>query len=339
MKEVNHEELNKLIQVVYIKKLPLFIWGTFGIGKSTAVKEFTLKKKIGFIDVRISQLEPSDLRGLPSLKDDKTKWLPPSWLPSEGNGVLFFDEINLAPPAIQSAAYQLILDRQLGEYKLPEGWIIISAGNREQDHAHVFSLAAPLLNRFVHCELRVPDIDDWIKWAFDNDVDSRIVTYLKWKEGVGLFRHDGKYKDKSIPTPRSWEFCSRMIKDVVDLRELHLLVSSAVGEAMATELEAFIKLQKKVNLREILNNPKKVKEIKEISLKYSMLSALVEYYRKNKDKKILEKLCEVSMNLEPEYTTLLLRFAKMTDEKFFKSNIVKFKKFVKFSAEYMKYIV
>ena len=131
-KQVNHNRLEKIIKIAYKTKTPLFIWGATGIGKSQTIRrvaenlakelglEFSDNEiedgKFGFVDVRISQFEPSDLRGLPDIQGEKTKWKPPSWLPRnpKGKGIIFFDELNLAPPSIQASAYQLILDRKIG---------------------------------------------------------------------------------------------------------------------------------------------------------------------------------------------------------------------------------
>ena len=164
---INHKQMERLIKLAYQRKQPIYVWGATGIGKSMTIKRVAkeIAKDMGLnynediskineegnfsvVDIRISQLDPSDLRGLPKIDNGNTKWLPPNWLPRAGKGIIFFDELNLAPPSIQASAYQLILDRRLGEYILPEGWIIISAGNRLEDRANVFELPAPLKNRF-----------------------------------------------------------------------------------------------------------------------------------------------------------------------------------------------
>src|SRR3990167_5748319 len=125
MKAVTHKQLREHIQMAYAKRIPLFVWGTFGIGKSQTIAWVAKELNLQFTDVRISQLDPSDLRGLPITSNGETRWLPPNWLPRDKNskGILCFDELNLAPPSIQASAYQLILDRRLGDYILPDGWV------------------------------------------------------------------------------------------------------------------------------------------------------------------------------------------------------------------------
>lgn len=334
--QVNHNELKEQIKICYETKTPIFIWGTTGIGKSTLLKDTAReiaksegleltengdKNSFGFIDIRISQLEPSDLRGLPSIKDDKTKWLIPNWLPTEkdSKGILFFDELNLSPPSIQATAYQLILDRRLGDYKLPSGWVIISAGNRVEDKCNVFEMSSALSNRFTHSELMIPDKDLWLDWALKNEIDNRIIAFLQFKPSV-LFNFDSKNKDKSFPTPRSWAFCSKLIKEKTDKKILNILVSSAVGEATATEFMAFLRLQNKIDIKEILKNPKQVSKITEIDLKYVLLGTIAEYYRK--DKKLLEKSFELCIYLEPEFAVLLLRFLKGINQNHFSKTII-----------------
>ena len=341
MTKVNHKELKEQIKIAYDTKTPIFIWGTTGIGKSDSVK--AVAKEIakeeglgfsdedvengcfGFIDIRISQLEPSDLRGLPTIDKDRTKWLIPNWLPKNptGKGILFFDEINLSPPSIQATAYQLILDRKLGDYKLPDGWVIVSAGNRVEDKCNVFEMSSALCNRFTHTELNIPDKDAWTNWALDNGIDNRIIAFLQFKPS-SLFQFDSKNKDRAFPTPRSWAFCSRLIQGREDKAMLNILVSSAVGEATATEFCAFLRLQNKIDIKELIKNPKLVANIKEIDLKYILLGTIAEYYRN--DKTLLEKTFELCEYLEPEFAVLLLRFLKGTNQSHFSKTIVNDKK-------------
>jgi len=349
---VNHDELKRLIKRAYNTKTPLFIWGTTGIGKSNSVrdtaKEIATEEKAEFVencnnkdkefglgDIRISQLEPSDLRGLPIQDKDKnsTSWLPPSWLPRnpESKGILFFDELNLSPPSIQATAYQLILDRKIGEYSLPKGWVIVSAGNRIEDGCNVFSMSSALCNRFIHTELGIPDKDEWFNWGVKNDIDSRVIAFLQFKPSA-LFNYDSKTKDKAFPTPRSWEVTSRLIKDVKDSKELMILISSAVGEATATEFLAFLRLQSKINIKEILNKPESVKKITEIDLKYVLLGTIAEYYKK--DNKVLEKSFEICNYLEPEFAILLLRFLKGIKPTNFSKEIIKSDKGKKLLGKY-----
>ncbi|MCK5294173.1 MAG: hypothetical protein KAJ49_05930 [Arcobacteraceae bacterium] len=359
MKTINHKQLVNVIKVGYETKTPLFIWGTIGIGKSTIVKDVAkhLAKKLGckfkegetnggtvfsFIDVRISQLEPSDLRGLPNIdtKTNTTQWVIPNWLPrsEDSKGILFFDELNLAPPSIQASAYQLILDRRLGDYKLPDGWVIISAGNTAEDRANIFDLPSPLANRFAHITLAVPDKEAWVEWALNNGIDTDLIAFIEFKPSY-LYKFDRRNKDKAFPTPRSWEYASRLVKDrKLSLSDKDILVSSAVGEAIATEFIAFQRLQSKINIKDILKNPASVEKITEIDLKYSLLSAIVEEYKK--DKKHLKEILEVCNHLPPEFAILLLRFLNVARYKNqFKRDVIKLTVWKELASKYGKYLI
>ena len=327
MKQVTHGELQQLLKKCYEAKLPLFIWGAPGIGKSTAVKDAAKKiaassgtkfseteienGKFGFVDVRLSQLDSSDLRGIPVIRDDTTKWALPSFLPrnSIGSGILFLDELNLAPPLVQNAAYQLILDRKLGDYRLPDGWLIICAGNRLEDSRSIFEMSAPLANRMAHTELKIPSIEEWTEWALTNGIDSRIVAFLNMNISM-LYAYDSKTKEKTFPTPRSWAFCSKLIKNVSKIDELELLVPSVVGSATGNFV-GFLKLSAKLDVNRILANPKSVEEILEPSLKFILLSLVSDEFRKVP--KNGEKCLAVCKHMQAEFGCLLLRFMKAAD--------------------------
>ncbi len=325
--KVNHEQFKFLIKTAYIKKLPLFTLGATGIGKSEVVrqtaeelaKEFKMKfsegtdyldgSKFHLIDIRISQLDPSDLRGLPHFDNEnkKTRWYSPNWMPTKGKGIIFFDELNLAPPSIQAAAYQLILDRKLGDYELPEGYIIIGAGNKLEDKANVFEMPAPLANRFTHCELAKPTVEKWADWAMDNNIDSRVITYLHFKKSH-IHKFDERNEERAFPTPRSWVYCSKLIEGVNDPKMVELLASTAIGEGIAIEFTNFHKLRNKLDLKHILANPKTFTLPKEIDVKYALISGLSEHYKEHKN--VLDKILLICKRLEPEYGILLLKLCK-----------------------------
>jgi len=355
MRSISHDELKSALKKSYFSRVTAFIWGATGIGKSETVratcqelaKELKLQYteggepeegKFTVIDQRLSQMDPSDLRGLPYVtKDGKTGWAYPSWLPTKGKGILLLDEVNLAPPLVQSSAYQLVLDGKLGDYTLPEGWGIIAAGNRAEDKAYTFELAGPLCNRFVHMELACPPIADWTTWAIENQVDSRIITFLNYKP-QHLFKFDSKLKEKAFPTPRSWaRYCSPLIKDVVDNTELLILMGSAIGEGVATECVAYLKLTKQIDLKDILEHPEKAADIKGIDVRYSLVSALSELVKKD-TKTTLPKVCKVAEHFEAEFAILLLRFIKVNVPKLLEF-IQKDKSVADVYKKYMKYVM
>ncbi len=337
----------------YIKRSkPLFLHGAPGIGKSDTVrhvcKRIANEKKLKFsesiktnkntfnlIDIRISQIDPSDLRGIPFPEGDTTRWLIPSWLPRSGQGVIFFDEINLAPPSIQASCYQLILDRRIGEYELPEGWTILAAGNRAIDMANTFVMAAPLKNRFSHATLMTPSSEDWIKWAIENNISNDVIAFIAFKPSL-LFKFDKSSKSDAFPTPRSWASASHMLEGVKDLQEIGILVSTCVGEGSAHEFESFIKLKKKINLNDLLKNPKKVQDITASDLKFSLVSGLAEKYKG--DNKLMNKILKVVEYMDPEFGVFLLRLMKGYNQGKFTGDIMNSDNWSKLFKKFGKYI-
>lgn len=214
-------------------KLSTMIWGPPGIGKSSIVQQTAGAHKIDCIDVRLSQLAPTDLRGLPVA--DKTnrvsRWYPPEFLPKKGRGVLFLDEINLAPPTMQGMAQQLILDRRVGSYEVPDGWLIWAAGNRKEDRAIVFDMPAPLANRFIHLEVE-PDFESFKSYALHAGMSEQIVAFVAFKPAL-LHKMDAQ--QAAWPSPRSWQMASDLLRAGLDM-------APAVGAATATEFNAFVQL-------------------------------------------------------------------------------------------------
>ena len=190
-------------------KQPCFLWGAPGVGKSQIVRQAAQALSLRVIDVRAVLLDPVDLRGLPAINGDKkAHWCPPAFLPVEGNGVLFLDELNAAPPLVQAACYQLVLDRQLGEYHLPAGWAVIAAGNRDTDRAVTSRMPSALANRFVHLDFEA-DLADWATWALQAGVKTELIAFIRFRPGL-LHDFDPKRNDKAFPTPRAWEFVSKI---------------------------------------------------------------------------------------------------------------------------------
>ena len=207
------------------------------------------------------------------------EWGAPSELPSEefasqyDNIVLFLDEMNSAAPAVQAAAYQLILNRRVGKYKLPDNVIIVAAGNREADKGVTYRMPAPLANRFIHLEMAV-NFDDWFEWAVSNKINTDVVGYLQFAK-QDLYDFDPKSSSRSFATPRSWSFVSELLDDDIDELTTTDLVAGAVGEGLAVKFMAHRKVAAN------MPNPSdsllgKVKELKtdEISAKYSLTVSL-----------------------------------------------------------------
>lgn len=245
--------------------LSVMIWGPPGVGKSSIVASVAKRRGYGFIDVRLSQLAPTDLRGLPVPENGEAKWFPPEFLPRQGSGILFLDEMNMAPPAVQGIAQQLVLDRKVGTYAVPDGWYIWSAGNRKEDRASVFDMPAPLANRFLHVEVK-PDLKSFQLYAAAHDLHPQIVAFVSFRSNL---LHNLDPQSPAWPSPRTWEMASR-------LHRHNLPVEPAVGAGAAAEFRAFLKIYSKLpDLGEILEGKgKKVKFPEEPSQRYAITVGL-----------------------------------------------------------------
>jgi energy-coupling factor transporter ATP-binding protein EcfA2 len=274
------------------KKRPIFLWGPPGIGKSDIVGQITNSlPKSHLIDIRLSLWDPTDIKGMPyySANDNTMKWAPPVELPSEEfaaqfeNIVLFLDEMNSAAPAVQSAAYQLILNRRVGTYKLPDNVLIIAAGNRDADKGVTYRMPAPLANRFVHLELTV-DFSDWFDWAVQNKIHKDVVGFLNFSK-KDLYDFDPKSSSRSFATPRSWSFVSELLDDGLDESTTTDLVAGTVGEGLAVKFMAHRKVASKMpNPSDILDGKVKELKTKEISATYSLTVSLCYELKEASDK-------------------------------------------------------
>lgn len=257
---------------------PVMMWGPPGVGKSQMVAQVAQHYEVPIIDIRLSQMEPSDLRGIPFRVKEKVEWAVPSMLPNAKihgeSGFLFLDEITSAPPSVSAAAYQLILDRRLGDYEVPDGWVIVAAGNRQGDRGVTYSMPAPLANRFSHFEVDT-HLDDWVEWAFSNGIDERIIAFLRFRPEL-LFDFDPAHNPVAFPSPRSWEYAHRALQKFIQHPQLLLgSLQACVGQAAGIELHAFVSnLDQLPDIQAIIRG-EEVTVPKEIDLQYAVASALV----------------------------------------------------------------
>jgi hypothetical protein len=257
---------------------PVMLWGPPGVGKSQLVAQVAEAHDAALVDIRLSQMEPSDLRGIPFKNDAKVEWAIPAMLPDVAvhgaAGILFIDEITAAPPSVSAAAYQLILDRRLGDYRVPEHWAIVAAGNRQGDRGVTYSMPAPLANRFSHYEVDV-NLDDWAAWAYRNDIDERVIGFLRFRPDL-LFDFNPEHNPVAFPSPRSWEFAHRALHKFTG--QPHLLaggLEACVGKAAGVELFAFIQsLENLPDIDAILRGESQ-QSPDEIDLQYAVAAALV----------------------------------------------------------------
>jgi hypothetical protein len=216
---VGPKAAKRAVQKAFKHNRPLFLWGPPGIGKSEIVHQIGKTIDAHVIDIRLSLWDPTDIKGIPYFDStiNKMVWAPPSELPDEQmasqhkNVILFMDEMNSAAPAVQAAAYQLVLNRRVGTYKLPDNVLIVAAGNREADKGVTYRMPAPLANRFIHLEMKV-DFDDWFEWATANRIHKDVAGFLQFSK-KDLYDFDPKSNSRSFATPRSWTFISDLLAD------------------------------------------------------------------------------------------------------------------------------
>lgn len=267
---------------------PVMMWGPPGVGKSQMVAEVAAKHQVPVIDVRLSQMEPSDLRGIPFRTDGHVVWAIPAILPDTerhgGEGILFLDEITSAPPSVSAAAYQLILDRRLGEYQVPDRWAIFAAGNRQGDRGVTYSMPAPLANRFSHFEVEA-HLDDWVGWAYANGMDERLIAFLRFRPEL-LFDFDPSHNPVAFPSPRSWEFAHRALQKFGELPALLTgALQACVGPAAGIELAAFVENLDRLPEIEAIIRGEEVAVPRDTDLQYAVASALVAQAIRARDQK------------------------------------------------------
>ena len=293
LRTVTPNGAKKSIVRAFKKKRPIFLWGPPGIGKSDIIHQIGTSMEALVIDIRLSLWEPTDIKGIPyyAANDNCMMWAPPQELPTAEMAkkhkwiILFLDEMNSAAPAVQAAAYQLILNRKVGQYVLPDNVLIVAAGNRDADKGVTYRMSAPLANRFVHLELRV-DFDDWFAWAVapQNNIHSDVVGYLTFAK-KDLYDFDPKSPSRSFATPRSWSFVSELLEDDDDEQTTTDLVSGAVGEGLAVKFMAHRKVAATMpNPTDILDGKVKEMKTKEISAMYSLTVSLCYELKESSDK-------------------------------------------------------
>lgn len=269
------EGAKELMRYYQKADIPAYVHGAPGLGKSDIMRQLAEEQDIGFIDIRVGTMLPEDLTGIPvpDLEKRVAVWLRAVFWPEEKRdgkrGIIVFDELSDANRNLQSAIYRVILDRQIGDYKLPEGWWPVAAGNRREDRAAAQSLSTALANRFAHIHVRA-DADAWVIWANQHDIDPMLVGFIKFRphllhsmEGADLL---------AFPTPRSWAKASRVFNAPAGLR--FRLLSGIVGEGCAMEVESFFKVVDLPDLADIIKRPMHTMIPDEPASRYALSSLL-----------------------------------------------------------------
>ena len=337
MSEINLSNIpqmnvNKLIDVltksylkiinggVPIKQFPsVMLWGPPGVGKSQAVRqigkeiESNTGKRVNITDVRLLLFNPIDLRGIPTANADKTLavWLRPQIFQMDASedvvNILFLDEISAAPPSVQAAAYQITLDRVVGEHKLPENCIVIAAGNRTTDKSVAFKMPKALSNRLLHIEVE-SSFKSWKEWAIKNGVNEKVVGFLSFRQNY-LINFDSGNNDLAFATPRSWEMVSNILNNIDDsIDRMYPLISGLVGSGTAVELRTWEKVYKDLPSMEDIFNGRMPSAPTQTDALYALTSSMTAYAREHKDdmKRIANSIAYAD-KLPPDFSVVLLK--------------------------------
>lgn len=351
---VNSIQARKALLQAFKVQRPVFLWGPPGIGKSELVEGITEELGGLMIDLRLGQMEPTDIRGIPFYNKEigKMDWAPPIDLPDEETAsqypvvVLFLDELNSAAPSVQAAAYQLILNRRVGKYRLPKNVVMVAAGNRESDKGVTYRMPTPLANRFIHLEMKT-DFAAYQIWAVQNKIHQDVVGYLSFAK-QDLYDFDSKSSSRAFATPRTWTFVSELLQnDDGDDETLTNLVAGTVGEGLAVKFMAHRKFSSRLPQPEdILAGKVHELEIKEVSAMYSLVISMCYELKDAVARKIPDKEFHamadnffgyMMKNFETELVVMGARIALTTYNLPFQPT--KLKNFDQFHQKYGKYIL
>ena len=295
---------------------PIMLWGPPGIGKSTIIREITEEMGIGFIDVRLAQREPVDIRGLPVPRKDGTgvDWMVSSEWPRSGvegvpeRGVILFDELTAADASLQVAAYEFILDRRLGTlYEVPEGWYIVAAGNRTKDSAVARTMSSALANRFCHLELEANQ-KAWVNWAISREIEPSVIAFVRYRPDLLL--NMSSNRERGWPSPRSWERVSTEIGLArgtnLSQKSLDLVIEGLVGAGAALEFNAFRGWTGSMpDVDKMLRGEISPEFPERSDLQYAMVSAIAHYFSTAEDRDVLMNgLFELLMAMPVEWSQM-----------------------------------
>jgi len=284
---------------------PVFLSGSPGVGKSSLARQAADSLGWDFLDIRVSQFDAVDFRGLPVPKDGKTVWLTPDLFPTEGHWVVLLDELPDAPLLVQSALYQLILDGRLGDYRVPATVKFLAAGNRQSDRAAAGRLSSALANRFIHLDVEA-DLESWVAWALDHGIRTEVIAFLRFRPELLNAFDPKRHTERAFPTPRSWEFVSRVLEaDPPEEIEFDCF-RGAVGDGAGGEFAAFCQIYRRLPSPDaVLMDPDTADVPDEPSVLYALCGALA---RKASDANA-DRFFRYANRLPDEFAVLLVRDA------------------------------
>lgn len=318
----------------------VMLWGPPGVGKSEGIRELAknIEKKTGktvyVTDVRLILYNPVDLRGIPTANDDKTLavWLKPKIFQMDESkdviNILFLDEISAAPQSVQAAAYQITLDRVVGEHKLPENCIVIAAGNRVTDKSVAYKMPRALANRLLHFEIQ-SDYESWKAWTIKNGIHEKVLGFLSFRQDqiLNTCLHNDEL---AFATPRTWEMVSNILNNVnEDVEAVFSLIAGLVGIGAAGEFLTWCEVYKDLPDVEKIFKGKKEPVPESPDVLYALVSAMTVYASKHKeDLEAIEYSIHYGKKLPVDFSVVLLRNYLYIEEDY-KKKLLKIPEFSK----------
>lgn len=303
-----------------IKNIPsAMLWGAPGVGKSQAIRQIAAKieretgKRAVVTDVRLLLFNPIDLRGIPTANADKTLaiWLKPQIFNMDPSdkiiNILFLDEISAAPQSVQAAAYQITLDRVVGEHKLPDNCIVIAAGNRTTDKSVAYKMPKALANRLMHIQVE-GNFESWREWAVKSGVNEKVVGFLSFRRDY-LMKFDAASEELAFATPRSWEMVSNLLNCVSgSVDAMHPLISGIVGVGVAIEFRSWAKVYAELPSIEDIFEGRSVAVPRSTDVLYALTSSMTSYAREHRhDMRKITNSIRFAEKLPADFSAILLR--------------------------------
>lgn len=334
----------------FSKTPPVMQWGPPGVGKSDSIKTLAERlaeatgKTVKTQDVRLLLFNPVDLRGIPVPDANKefAIWLRPQIFdldPSENViNILLLDEISAAPPSVQAAAYQLTLDRKVGEHKLPDNTIILAAGNRLVDKGVAYKMPTPLANRLTHFEIK-PELEDWKEWAIPAGISRYIIGFLNYRQNY-LYQFDPSSDDVAFATPRSWSFVNQFINMYGDVEKARTMIAGSIGLGITTEFMAYVKVESQLpNIQDILDG-KEVTMPKGADVMYALSASLTTKAATATDDQ-LKNIARFTMKMPKEFSVLTMKdILKVKTDKgvSLKSRLLTMQEWIEWATAHRQYI-
>ena len=304
------QAISMIVKFIKARLVPM-LQGSPGTGKSSIIYAIAKEHRLKVIDLRLSQCDPTDLLGFPNISGKRASYLPMDTFPIEGDAIpegyagwlLFLDEMNSASIAVQAAAYKLILDGMVGSHLLHKNVAVVCAGNLETDNAIVNPMSTAMQSRLVHLEL-VSDVPEWLDWAYANNIDHRITSYIKWKPG-NLYAFSPDHTDKTYACNRTWEFANRVMKVTEDGDTDRLpMLAGTISEGVAREFLGFCKIEQDLpKITKIIENPDLIKVPDEPSILFALTGAIGQ----NANTTNLGQLMKFVTRLPKEFQVVALR--------------------------------